>query len=80
LLGENGIKEIAGRVLTCSQADQTEVVITVQDSQLTRFANSAIHQNVAERNTRVNVRAVVGKRIGVASTNNLSPAWPPPTT
>ena len=73
MLGENGIKEIAGRVLTCSQADQTEVVITVQDSQLTRFANSAIHQNVAERNTRVNVRAVVGKRIGVASTNNLSP-------
>jgi len=72
VLGESGIKKIADRILACSQADQTEVVITVQDSQLTRFANSAIHQNVAERNTQVNVRAVVGKRIGVASTNDLS--------
>jgi len=73
VLGESGVKKITDRILACSQADQTEVVITVQDSQLTRFANSAIHQNVAERNTRVNVRAVVGKRIGVASTNDLSP-------
>jgi PmbA protein len=72
VLGERGVKDIADRILSCSKADQTEVVITSQDSQLTRFANSAIHQNVAERDTRVNVRAVVGKRIGVASTNDLS--------
>jgi PmbA protein len=72
LFGKNGVQEIADRILAYSQADQTEIVITVQDSQLTRFANSAIHQNVAERNTRVNVRAVMGKRIGVASTNDLS--------
>jgi PmbA protein len=72
VLGEIGVKDITDRILAYSQADQTEVVIITQDSQLTRFANSAIHQNVAERNTRVNVRAVVGKRIGVASTNDLS--------
>jgi len=72
LLGEKGAKDIANRVLAHSNADQTEVVITSQDSQLTRFANSAIHQNVAERNTQINVRAVVGKCIGVASTNDLS--------
>ncbi|MDY7040031.1 MAG: metallopeptidase TldD-related protein, partial [Chloroflexota bacterium] len=71
MLGKRGVKEIADRILACSPADQTEVVISVHDSQLTRFANSAIHQNVAERNTHVNVRAVVGKRIGVASTNDL---------
>ncbi len=72
MLGEKRIKEITDHVLACSTADQTEVVIIAQDSQLTRFANSTIHQNVAERNTQVNVRAVVGKRIGVASTNDLS--------
>ena len=34
---------------------------------LTRFANSQIHQNVAETNAIVNLRFVVGKRVGVAS-------------
>ncbi|MCR4406269.1 MAG: TldD/PmbA family protein [Anaerolineae bacterium] len=73
MLGEKGVKEIADHVLAHSNADQTEVVIISQDSQLTRFANSTIHQNVAELNTQVNVRAVLGKRIGVASTNDLNP-------
>ncbi len=38
-----------------------------EDAALTRFANSQIHQNVAETNAVVNLRFVVGKRIGVAS-------------
>lgn len=73
MLGEKGVKEIADHVLAHSNADQTEVVIISQDSRLTRFANSAIHQNVAELNTQINVRAVLGKRIGAASTNDSSP-------
>ncbi len=39
-----------------------------EDAALTRFANSQIHQNVAERNVVVNLRFVVGQRVGVAST------------
>ena len=38
------------------------------DAALTRFANSQIHQNVAETNAVVNLRFVIGKRVGVAST------------
>ena len=38
-----------------------------RSSALTRFANSQIHQNVAETNVVVNLRFVVGKRVGVAS-------------
>ena len=38
-----------------------------EDSALTRFANSEIHQNVAETNVTINLRVVVGKRVGVAS-------------
>jgi len=72
MLGEKKIREITTKVLSLSQADQTEVLVFSDDSQLTRFANSYIHQNVAERNVQVRVRAVVGKRIGVASTNDLS--------
>ena len=40
---------------------------SADDSALTRFANSEIHQNVAETNVAINLRVVVGKRVGVAS-------------
>jgi PmbA protein len=72
MLGKEKIRQITAKVLSLSQADQTEVLVFSDDSQLTRFANSYIHQNVAERDVQVRVRAVVGKRIGVASTNDLS--------
>ncbi len=48
-------------------ATEAEVLIMGDDSSLTRFANSEIHQNVAETNVNVNLRFVVGRRIGVAS-------------
>lgn len=72
MLGEARVKEIAERVLALSTADQTEVVILGEENRLTRFANSYIHQNVAEKNAQIRVRAVVGKKIGVATTNDLS--------
>lgn len=72
MLGEARIKEIAERVLALSTADQTEVVILGEENRLTRFANSYIHQNVAEKNAQIRVRTVMGKKIGVATTNDLS--------
>jgi predicted Zn-dependent protease len=47
---------------------EAEVLVMAEDSALTRFANSEIHQNVAESNIAVNLRFVDGKRVGVAST------------
>jgi predicted Zn-dependent protease len=46
---------------------EAEALVMAEDSALTRFANSEIHQNVAERNVNINLRVVVGKRVGVAS-------------
>jgi predicted Zn-dependent protease len=48
-------------------ATEAEALVMAEDSALTRFANSEIHQNVAETNVVVNLRVVVGKRVGVAS-------------
>jgi predicted Zn-dependent protease len=48
---------------------EAEVLVMADDSALTRFANSEIHQNVAETNVTINLRVVVGKRIGVASSD-----------
>jgi predicted Zn-dependent protease len=72
MLGEHQMKRIADKVLSLSKADQTEAVLWVENSALTRFANNYIHQNVAETNHRLNVRVVFGKKVGVASTNDLS--------
>jgi PmbA protein len=48
---------------------EVEVMAMADVGSLTRFANSEIHQNVAESNVQVNLRFVVGRRVGVASTN-----------
>ena len=68
---QRDLREITDEVLNASKADQTEVIVTDQDTALTRFANSEIHQNVAERNVDVRIRVVTGQRVGVASTNQL---------
>ena len=73
MLGLDKVKEITNQVLALSKADQTEVIFRGTDSALTRFANNAIHQNVAETNTEIRVRVVYGKKIGVASSNDVSP-------
>jgi predicted Zn-dependent protease len=72
MLGERELKQIADKVLALSEADQTEVLVMTDESALTRFANNYVHQNVSESNRQVNVRAVQGKKIGVARTNDLS--------
>src|SRR4029077_6243219 len=52
---------------------EAEALVTGEDSALTRFANSEIHQNVAETNVAINLRVVIGKRVGVASTSRTDP-------
>jgi predicted Zn-dependent protease len=52
---------------------EAEALVMAEDSALTRFANSEIHQNVAETNSVVNLRVVIGKRIGVASSGRTDP-------
>jgi PmbA protein len=74
MLGREKVKAIVDQVMAASKADQTEMVVSGEDSFLTRFANSTIHQNVAETNVEISVRAVVGKKIGVASTNRIDKA------
>jgi predicted Zn-dependent protease len=71
MLGEKRVKELTDGILARSTADQTEVVVLAGDEYLTRFANSTIHQNVAETDSEVRIRVVVGNRVGVATTNNL---------
>ncbi len=72
MLGEEALLRLADRALELSDADQTEVLILASTSALTRFANNYIHQNVERTDTDIRVRAVMGRKIGVASTNEPS--------
>jgi PmbA protein len=71
VLGEARLAEIAQQVLRASEADQTEVAITSNDSHLTRYATNTIHQNVSETDVSVRIRAVIEGKTGVASGNEL---------
>ncbi|MGD2039652.1 MAG: metallopeptidase TldD-related protein, partial [Anaerolineae bacterium] len=72
MLGQKRIEQITNAILSRSTADQTEVVVIASDAYLTRFANSTIHQNVAETDAEVRIRVVLGSRVGVSATNDLS--------
>ena len=72
MIGKDKLFSTLEKVMAQSRADQTEAVFVGSSMGLTRFANSYIHQNVAETNNKVYFRAAVGKKLGVASTNSMS--------
>ncbi|HWR81689.1 MAG TPA: TldD/PmbA family protein [Candidatus Deferrimicrobium sp.] len=71
MIGQEKLIRMLEGVLAASQADQTEILYVGNELGLTRFANSIIHQNVAEKNCRIFFRSVVAKRVGVASCNSF---------
>ncbi|MFQ6031785.1 MAG: TldD/PmbA family protein, partial [Candidatus Zixiibacteriota bacterium] len=74
MIGKEEILDTLDSILKKSEADQTEAVYIGGESGLTRFANSTIHQNVFEVNSKVYFRAALGKKIGVAATNSFTKA------
>jgi PmbA protein len=71
MLGRKKTENICKDVLRRAGSDLIEVLLVFEDQSLTRFANNAIHQNVAERNATLMVRLLKGKRIGLAVSNRL---------
>jgi len=71
MLGRDRILSIAEEALKAAEAEQAEVFIWVERNGLTRFAESVIHQNMAEDNIRITLRAVVRKQVACATTNRI---------
>jgi len=69
LLSLAELRRIAERIFRFSEADETEVQIDVVSDALTRFANNAIHQNMAEQSVSVSVRTVFDGQTARATTN-----------
>ena len=66
------ILDIFEKSLKNPRADQIEFVCEKEEFYLTRFAESLIHQNIGRTDHTIWCRAVMGKKIGIATTNNLS--------
>jgi predicted Zn-dependent protease len=72
MITQDQIMELLKTGITVSTADQTELVIIGEDLSLTRFAESQIHQNMYRSDITLFVRAIKDKKIGIASTGDLS--------
>jgi PmbA protein len=74
LFPERELRRIIDTVLRLAKstgADETEVHVDETADALTRFANNAIHQNVAEHGLNVSIRTVVDSRTARATTNRV---------
>lgn len=71
MIGRSNIIALLRAVIQKSNGDQAEAVFIGKDSGLTRYANSYIHQNVAESNSHVFFRTAIDGKVGIASTNSL---------
>ena len=72
MMGQAAALALLEKALSYSPAQDTDIYLSAQDLGLSRFAGGAIHQNVAHSNVVLNIRAVTGKRLGRATTNDLS--------
>ena len=74
MMGREAALALLDKALGYSKAQETDIYLSAQDLGLSRFAGGAIHQNMSHGNIVLNVRSVAGKRLGRATTNDLSDA------
>ncbi|HEY3974649.1 MAG TPA: TldD/PmbA family protein [Candidatus Sulfotelmatobacter sp.] len=71
MLTQEQAGDIFDRIKKLSTADEVEVLFSGGKFALTRFANNVVHQNVAEENHVVSVRAAFGGKTARAFTNKF---------
>ena len=74
LIGPDEVRRVADAALNLPGADGVEVLFMHEWGGLTRFASSSIHQSTHSEDTGIRVRVVTEARVGVAASNDFSPA------
>ena len=62
---------IIDRALDAASADEADAAFISSDSNITRFANSNIHQNMSEISAELTLRLFLGGAMGIASTTSF---------
>ncbi|HEX7828725.1 MAG TPA: metallopeptidase TldD-related protein, partial [Thermoanaerobaculia bacterium] len=60
--------EILERALAAAKADEADAAYIAVDHNISRFANSQLHQNMSEESASLTLRVVIGGAMGVATT------------
>src|SRR6059058_5315707 len=63
--------EILDRALNAANADEADAVFISVDQNISRFANSNLHQNMSEVSAGLTLRVIVDGSMGVASTTSF---------
>jgi predicted Zn-dependent protease len=74
VLGVDRLLAPIREALRDAPADEADIHIHRRKAAITRYAHSSIHQNAVSDETHATVRAIVGRAIGVVSTNSLDVA------
>ncbi len=72
MIGKDKVFEILKKVISFSNADQSEALLIGGHSYLTGFANNYIHRNVGSEDYTLSIRVAFGKKIGAATVNGTS--------
>lgn len=65
---ESEALDIVHRALAAARADEADAAFVATDRNISRFANSNLHQNMSEISAELTLRVVIGGAAGVAST------------
>src|SRR5947209_8322404 len=71
LLGAGALLGPIREALRGVQADEADGHVHRRHAAISRYSHSSIHQNAVSDETHVRVRAIVGKAVGVVTTNSL---------
>jgi len=66
------IQNIFEKIIDMSEADETEIRLSIEREALTRFAQNYIHQNVDNYDIDLTIRTIIGKKTASATTNSLN--------
>jgi len=62
---------ILGRILAAAGTDEADAVFLSSDHNISRFANSQLHQNMSEESASLTLRVIVDGAMGVATTTSF---------
>jgi PmbA protein len=73
MIGRERSLEIARQALRSLPGEQAEVMLFAEDSALTRYWNSTIHQNIQRHDLLISVRVIADGGVGQAYTSSVGP-------
>ena len=68
---ERGSYDILERALAAAGADEADAAFVSSDHNISRFANSQLHQNMSEESAWLTLRVIVNGAMGVATTTSF---------